>query len=76
MVALLYPPQRYRCVTIRGEPGIGKTAVALRACEYMVRAWDGWGMAVYGRVWSGVSPSTSWGLGLKAKKGEKGGGGR
>ena len=34
-VSLLYPPQRYRCVTVRGEPGIGKTALAFRACEYM-----------------------------------------
>jgi hypothetical protein len=35
-VVSLLCPQRYRCVTIRGPPGIGKTAVAFRACEYMV----------------------------------------
>jgi predicted ribonuclease YlaK len=34
-ISLLHPPQRYRCVTIRGEAGIGKSALAFRACEYM-----------------------------------------
>ena len=30
--------QGNRCITIRGKPGVGKTALAARVCQYLVSA--------------------------------------